>query len=95
MMPMPGPPYEWDENKSRSNLQARGFGFDLIHHFEWVTADTRQDFRSEIEARWISTGFIGERLYVAVWTLRGIATRIISLRKANDREIDGYERPRD
>ena len=95
MTPTPGPPYEWDEDKSLSNLQTRGFGFDLIHRFEWNTADTWQDLRSVEEARWVSTGLIGERLYVAVWTMRGITTRIISLRKANDREVDGYERPRD
>ena len=95
MTPTPGPPYEWDEDKSLSNFQTRGFGFDLIHRFEWNTANTRHDLRSVEETRWVSTGLIGERLYVTVWTLRGITTRIISLRKANDREVDGYERPRD
>lgn len=85
--------YEWDEDKSRRNLQTRGFGFDLIHSFDWNAATTRQDLRSVAEERWISTGPIEERLYVAVWTWRGTSTRIISLRKANDREIDIYERP--
>ena len=94
MTPMPGPPYQWDENKSRSNLQTRGFEFDLIHRFDWTTSTTRQDLRITGEERWISTGLIEERLYVAVWTQRGIFTRIISLRKANDREVDIYEQAR-
>ena len=92
MTPQSGSQYEWDENKSRENLRERGFGFDLVHRFEWSTSTTRQDLRSVAEERWISTGFIEERLYVVVWTWRRTAIRIISLRKANDREVDGYER---
>ena len=94
MTPRPGPPYEWDENKSLSNLQTRGFGFDLIRHFDWNTSTTRQDLRSVAEERWVSTGLIEERLYVAVWTRRGNATRIISLRKANRREAIEYAQAR-
>ena len=86
MTPIPGPPYEWDDDKSQLNFQRRGFGFDLIHSFAWNTATTRRDLRSVAEERWISTGLVEERLYVAVWTWRGTATRIISLRKANRRE---------
>lgn len=94
MTPRPGAPYEWDENKSRSNLETRGFGFDLIHRFDWNTADTRQDLRSVKEARLISTGLIEGRLYVAVWTRREGFTRIISLRKANRREAIAYAQAR-
>ena len=86
--------YDWDENKSLRNFQIRGFGFDLIRQFDWSTAITRQDLRSTEEERWVSTGLIAERLYIAVWTQRGIITRTISLRKANDREVYIYERAR-
>jgi uncharacterized DUF497 family protein len=94
MTPRPGLRYEWDEDKSQTNLQIRGFGFDLIHRFDWNTAATQQDLRNVDGERWISIGLIGDRLYVAVWTQRGTATRIISLRKANNREADRYERAR-
>jgi uncharacterized DUF497 family protein len=60
----------------------------------WNTAVTQQDLRSVDEERWISVGLIEDRLYVAVWTQRGTDTRIISLRKANNREADRYERAR-
>ena len=36
------------------------------------------------------TGLIGARLYVLVFTLRETAVRIISLRKANSREVKRY-----
>ena len=94
MTPRPGPPYEWDENKSQLNFQRRGFGFGLIHNFDWNTAVSWQNLRILEEDRRVSIGLIEERLYVAVWTQRGIFTRIISLRKANDREIDIYEQSR-
>jgi uncharacterized DUF497 family protein len=42
------------------------------------------------EQREIATGEIGGRLFVCVYTLRGDVYRIISLRKANQREIDAY-----
>ena len=93
MTPQPGPPYEWDDNKSRWNLPTRGFGFDLIRRFDWSTAITHRSLSSQ-EARWVSTGLIEERLYVAVWTQRGNITRIISMRKANNREVNEYERTR-
>ena len=39
------------------------------------------------EPRWVATGFIGSRLHVAVYAMRGTRRRIISLRKANAREV--------
>ncbi|TCP10798.1 ribonuclease toxin BrnT of type II toxin-antitoxin system [Simplicispira metamorpha] len=35
-------------------------------------------------------GLIGDRLYVMVFALRETAVRIISLRKANSREVKRY-----
>jgi len=45
--------------------------------------DDRKDYG---ESRFITIGFLGDRMVVAVWTQRGSLKRIISLRKANDRE---------
>ena len=86
----PGPPYEWDHQKNFGNLRIRGFSFDLIHQFDWSTALNQRDHRQTAEERWISLGLIDHRLYVAVWTPRDSSTRIISLRKANDREAARY-----
>ena len=35
-------------------------------------------------------GLVAERMYVVVWTPRGPYTRIISMRKADDREVARY-----
>ncbi len=45
--------------------------------------DDRADYG---EPRFITIGRLGGRMVVTVWTPRGAARRIISLRKANDRE---------
>ena len=86
----PGPPYEWDEDKSAENFMSRGFGFDLVERFNWDTALIQRDLRIESEERWISLGLVEERIHVVVWTPRGPYTRIISMRKANDREVARY-----
>ena len=44
------------------------------------------------ETRFIAAGLIGVRLFVLTFTLRGNAVRIISLRKANRREVQRYAR---
>jgi uncharacterized DUF497 family protein len=50
--------------------------------------DTRTDYG---EPRQIGYGPIERRLYCVVFVDRGDTLRIISLRKANNREIDRYE----
>lgn len=37
-----------------------------------------------------ATGFIGTRLHIVVFCIRNNAIRIISLRKANSREVRAY-----
>ena len=49
--------------------------------------DDREDYG---ELRHNTVGFLDERMVVAVWTQRLNTRRIISLRKANDREQQAY-----
>lgn len=50
-------------------------------------ADTRLDYG---EDRFMTVGYLKDRMVVVIWTMRGTSRRIISLRKANDREQDAY-----
>jgi uncharacterized DUF497 family protein len=52
--------------------------------------DTRRDYG---ERRMIAFGMIGDRLRVCVYTQRGEVYRIISLRKANRKEVRRWQRP--
>jgi hypothetical protein len=50
--------------------------------------DTRRDYG---ETRYIALGHIGDRVHSLVFTPRGDALHVISLRKANRREVRRYE----
>ena len=90
MTPMPGLPYEWDEDKREYTLTIRGVDFVIVEQADWTAAIHRRSDRGG-EFRYSSYVPIGDRLYNMVWTPRGSHTRIISLRKANGREIARYE----
>jgi len=82
---------EFDEGKRANTLVERGLDFaDATevftgHHF--TMADSRQDYA---EPRYITVGKIQGRMVVMVWTPRGEVRRIISLRKANEREQERF-----
>ena len=84
--------FEWDENKRVANLAKHGVYFIDAEDFDWSSAiETIDDRSNYIEDRWIALGFIGSRLHVLIYTMRGENIRLISLRKANKREKDYYE----
>lgn len=83
---------EWDEAKRTETLNARGLDFADVARLDWDTALTAQDARTDYgEDRFVTIGFIGNRLHVIGWTWRGDALRVFSLRKANSREVRKYE----
>jgi len=91
---MPGiGPFDWDEVKRAANLARHGIDFIEVLRFDWETAqfipDTRRDYG---EDRVIAIGRIGPRMHVLIFTARRELIRIISLRRANDREIKKYEK---
>ena len=82
---------EYDINKSQKNEQERGFSFELGCQFELENAIIWIDIRHNYgELRFNAIGYIGHRLYYMTFTVRVDALRIISLRKANKREVKRY-----
>jgi uncharacterized DUF497 family protein len=77
--------------KSARNEAERGLAFDLAEEFEWSSAliveDRRRDYQ---ERRFQALGSIGEQLHMLVFTPRGGAIHVISLRRANHRERMRY-----
>lgn len=81
----------WDTAKRIRNLEKHGCDFSIVESFNWEAAVTREDTRMDYgERRFVSISIIGDRHYVAVWTERAGACRLISLRKANSREVRFY-----
>lgn len=85
--------FEWDEAKNEACFTQRGFDFAYVARAFFdpnriVHADTRRSYGEE---RYQLTGMIERRLFVLVYTPRHGAMRIISARKANQREVRYYE----
>ncbi|MDO8359688.1 MAG: BrnT family toxin [Devosia sp.] len=86
---------EWDETKRQWTRDHRGLDFADVINFEMATAEHQVDHRRDYgEVRFVSTGLLHDRLCVLCWTLRDGQLRVISLRKANDREKKDYRRIR-
>ena len=83
---------EFDPAKSEKNRQERGLPFDMAHDFDWQTADYIEDIRREYpERRFVAVGFLADRLHVLCFTPILGGVRVISFRKANQREIKRHE----
>ena len=85
--------YEWDDDKNKANKARHRAAFEEAEQFDWegalVAPDDRQDYG---ESRFVAVGYIGHRLHVLAFTERGDKVRVISLRKANKREVKRYEK---
>lgn len=83
--------YEFDLTKDDGNLEKHGLSLADAEDFEWETAVVHEDTRKQYaEPRFQAAGYIGNRLHVMVFCLRIDAVRVISLRKANPREVKNY-----
>ena len=81
--------YEWDENKRRRNVEERNLDFAQVANFDWENAAVRTSNRQG-EERFVAYGYMRDRMYTVVFTLRNGVTRIISFRRASDKEVDEY-----
>lgn len=82
---------EFDSEKNQCNIRARGISFDLALEFEFESAFIRLDVRKDYgEPRFVALGLISNRVFNLVFTVRTDAIRVISLRKANKREVIRY-----
>ena len=85
----------FDPAKDAANLAKHGLSLSDAVGFEWATAvvwpDKRQDYG---EPRMVALGYIGLRIMALVFVDRPpeqpTERRVISLRKANSREVKRY-----
>ena len=86
------PDISFDPAKSLRNEVERGLPFSLVLDLEWSTACIKEDLRKDYgERRFQLLGHIHGRLHAMVFTPRDDKAHVISLRKANAREIKHYE----
>jgi hypothetical protein len=85
--------FEWDERKARQNIAKHGVPFEyavrlFLDSQRLDAEDARRDYGEE---RRLILGKIEGRLYVVACTVRGRIIRLISARKANEREQRKYD----
>jgi len=83
--------FEWDDDKAALNWRKHRIKFeDAAQVFaDENRIDYRDDDHSDDEDRYITIGKVNKVLFV-VYTERGIATRLISARKATAKERRDY-----
>jgi hypothetical protein len=85
--------FEWDEQKAERNQTKHSVSFEFATRAfddqnRVTVIDNRRDYG---ETRYITLAKIDNRLYVVAFTLRESIIRIISARKANNKEVKRYE----
>ena len=82
---------EFDAAKDEANQTKHGVSLILAAELDWESALVWVDERIDYgEARVVALGRIAETLYYVAFVDRGDARRIISLRRANRREVKHY-----
>lgn len=77
----------FDPAKRLATLAARGLDFrDAVEVFAGHRLEIVDDRFDYGEERLLTVGVLTGRMVIVVWTWRGEERRIISMRKANDRE---------
>lgn len=87
---------EFDPAKNAGNIAERGLSFEQVTDFDFETAvfltDDRRDYG---ETRICAFGFLSGRLHALVFKPVPGGIRIISLRRANSREVRQYEQAKE
>lgn len=82
---------EFDPGKDAGNIAKHGLSLADAAALEWDSLWAMEDGRRDYgEPRMIGYALMGSRLYCVVFVDRGPVRRIISLRRANNREIRRY-----
>lgn len=87
--------FGFSQLKNLSNLQKHGISLEDAKLLDWslllFIEDERKDYG---EVRLIGYAPLGNRLYCIVYTERNEMIHVISLRKANTREVTRYVKAR-
>ncbi len=84
--------FEWNNDKSNSNKMKHGIDFETAKNI-WLD-ENRIEIHAPhpVENRGIIIGKHNNKLWTAIYTLRGDAIRIISVRRARKKEAMLYEK---
>lgn len=81
--------FEWDADKAEANLAKHGVSFEAATELDWGLALVVPQTVGG-EQRNSALALLGDRVHICIYTGRDNVRRIISLRKANRREVRRY-----
>ena len=83
--------FEWDAQKSISNREKHGIDFDTAKNL-WLD-DKRVEIQIAFpsEDRWALIAAVEGKMWTAIYTMRNDVIRVISVRRAREREVKLYE----
>ncbi|VAW55994.1 hypothetical protein MNBD_GAMMA07-935 [hydrothermal vent metagenome] len=82
----------YDPNKNKRNIELRGLNFERVVDLDWGNAWIYEDERNEYnEIRFIAYSMLDKRLHFVCFTETKDGIRVISFRKANNREVKRHE----
>ena len=85
----------FDPAKNERNIRERGLSFERAADFDFSSAlyfaDSRKDYG---EVRYIAVSYLDLRLHVLCFTETATGIRVISFRKANQREVRLHGKPK-
>ena len=82
----------FDPAKNTLNIAARGLSLEGVANFDFETALIWVDDRRSYPEVWYSAlGLIAGRVHAVMFTETATGIRVISFRKANNREVKRYE----
>jgi uncharacterized DUF497 family protein len=82
----------FDPNKDTANQSKHGVSLAFAKHLDWDWLQAKPDSRKDYgEQRMIGYAPVLDRVYCVVYIDRDNERRIVSLRKANKREVNRYE----
>ena len=88
------PPIDFDPAKDLANRAKHGVSLAEAAELDWDAANIVADLRFDYgELRMQAYGMLHGRLHVVAFTQRGVWVRVISVRRANVREIRRYGPP--
>jgi uncharacterized DUF497 family protein len=83
--------FSFDPAKDQTNREKHGLSLEFGKHIFMNAVTTVMDARFDYgEDRFVSFGYSGADLYVCVYVVREDTIRLISVRRANDRETRRY-----
>ncbi len=85
-----GMQFEYDEQKSKINLEKHGISLGDAKQL-WLVAAVEANAQPRFdEQRHMLIGKLGDKFYSAIFTMRGETIRLISARRSRKKEIKIY-----